>query len=186
MNTLRSEDYLDILIFYKEDEAKTAYQNYMEDKQSLKEYMNITKYYTKTYKAYSYSSNRYIVGLSLRTRMTHNITHHALFIPFSCFSLISEGLFEVFMDFDIIMVNQVIRSSMYHNGTLIDRTYNQVWEWSEEEYINYSDRSVYSRMKVILYAVVAFGTISILSSFIIRISLMVSTAIVMLCGIFLF
>jgi hypothetical protein len=156
----------------------------MEDKQLLEgSYMNITKYYTKTCKAYSYSSNQYLLGLSVRTRMIHNITHHALFIPFSCFSLINKGLFEVFIDFDMIMVNQALHHFMYHNGTLIDRLYNQVWQWNEDDYVKYGNTSVYRKVRVVLFAVIAFGIISMLSSFIIRISLMVSTAIVMLCGI---
>lgn len=183
---LNDDYYLDIFVLYDKDDVSAAYEAYTSERQSspYPTHMNTTKYYSRAHRAYSYSSHQTVLGLPLSTRMAHNVTHYAVFVPFSCFYLLSEGLFDAFVDIDMVVVNQVIRKFTYRNGTLIEHLYSQVWSWSELDYTKYSSTSLYSFLVSILHAALTFATISAVTSLITRISLMVYTASVILFGTF--
>ena len=183
--TVLPDTFLDIVVLNSEKDVLSAYENYTRAKQAgeVAKYMNTSELYPISYRAYSYSTNKYILSMPLITRMQHNVTHNSIFIPTSCFvpRFLSEPLFALLIDLNTVILNQLIRMYKNRPGNLEELTMGGLWEWLASQYEEYTG-SLYKTILNILRGIVAYGMASVVCSIMTRIGLMASSVIVLLFG----
>lgn len=182
---LDTDSYLDILVFNSIEETNKAFYNYTQLKSNSNDYMNTTLYFSNAYEMYSYSSNEYILSLSLDKRKTHKITHHAIFISTTSPipSLMTDWMFGIFMNMNTIMANQVIRVFRNRDGNLKEHFNGEIWRWSESHYTLYSHTPIHIILQRILYSVIAFAMVSTACAAMTRIGLMASNVAMLILSI---
>jgi len=184
---LDPNSYLDIIIFNSLEETNRALYNYTQLKSYSSDYMNVSLYSFNAYEIYSYSGNQHILSLSLDKRKAHNITHNAVFLSITSLipSLMTEWIFDIFMNTNIIMTNQVIRSFPNQSGNLKEQFNEVLWRWLESHYTLYSHTPIYIILQRILYSIIAFAMVSTSCAAMTRIGLMASNVAMLILSIHL-
>jgi len=193
-NFIKSDTIFQIAIFQKQAEANSAYSKYTQNKENSTLRSNITIIAPNLIKLYEYSADPFLLSLPLLTRISHNITSEAIFIPISCLhNLWSDSIFMFFIDLDMVIVNQIIRMFPNENGHIYERSSKEFWEWPKfnsahtfENEVGFINSNNYARMiKNIVFAFLAFGLISVICSVMTRVGLMASCVVLLLFGIFI-
>ena len=185
---LDSDGYYDIIVYNSMEESEMAYQNYVYSKETFgnSSYMNLTSEENLLYRKYSYSSNDLILNMPLKIRMDHNVTHYALFIPRTCFSIVfGNSLFDYFLDFDIVMINQIIRRFKNRNGFVV-LPYEQTRNWLKSHYNYFDHIPIIEMIKILIFAVVNFALASVINSLIIKFFFMSFSVLLLVLRNFLF
>lgn len=198
-----SIDFVDIVVTEDAERARNLSQNYSVMKHSggNNSYMNMTAQigYYDYYRAYEFSNDAMILASSLRFRyrlhpngrMEHNVTHHAVFIPVTCFahSVVAEIWFNMFVDFNMVMVNQLVRTFRGRDGNLAEWGVisSSTWGWKAADYGRYFGRQnlfaiLWKKLVDILWALLAFGFVSVVCSVVTRVGLLAATVIMLVFG----